>query len=67
MNLFDILMIIALGTLFGTMIGLLIGYAAQRQGRLWSQMTPGQKMINIGLVLFFSAVCIAGLAWYEML
>jgi hypothetical protein len=67
MNLFDILMIIALGTLAGTMIGLLIGYTAQRQGQPWSQMTHRQKTINIGLVLFFSTVCIAGLAWYEML
>jgi NhaP-type Na+/H+ or K+/H+ antiporter len=67
MNLFDILMIIALGTLAGTMIGLLIGYAARRQGRPWSQMVPREQMIAIVLVLSFSALCVAGLAWYEML
>ena len=67
MNLFDVLMIIALGTLAGTMIGLSIGYAAQRQGHRWSLMTHREKMINIVLVLFFSAVCIAGLAWYELM
>jgi hypothetical protein len=27
-------------------------------------MTGKEKTINIALVLFFSAVCIAGLAWY---
>jgi hypothetical protein len=67
MDLFDILMIIALGTLAGTMIGLLTGFAIKRQGYRWSLMTHKEKMINSGLVLFFSAVFIAGLAWYELM
>ncbi|MGA2121422.1 MAG: hypothetical protein ABSG49_05190 [Methanoregula sp.] len=67
MDLFDILMIIALGTLAGTMIGLLIGYAAKCQGYRWSLMTHKEKMIKSGLVLFFSAACIAGLVWYELM
>jgi membrane protein YqaA with SNARE-associated domain len=66
MDLFDILMIIALGTLAGTMIGLVIGYAAHRQRYRWALMTHKEKLINGVLVLFFSAVCIAGLAWYEL-
>ena len=66
MILFDMLMIVALGTLAGCMIGLFIGYAAHRQGQQWSLMTQKEKMINTVLVLFFSALCIAGLAWYEL-
>jgi len=66
MNTFDILMIIALGTLAGTGIGLCIGFAAKRQEQPWSMMTKKDKMINLALILFFSAVCIAGLVWYEL-
>jgi hypothetical protein len=67
MNTFDILMVIALGTLAGTVIGLFIGYAAKRQQPRWTLMTDRDKRINIALVLFFSAVCIAGLVLYEMM
>ncbi|MDD1689913.1 MAG: hypothetical protein LUQ66_04570 [Methanoregula sp.] len=67
MNTFDILMVIALGTLAGTVIGLFIGYAAKRQQPRWTVMTDRDKLINIALVLFFSAVCIAGLSLYEMM
>lgn len=66
MNTFDILMIIALGTLAGTVIGLSVGYAAKHQKPRWSLMTRQEKAINLALVLFFSAVCIAGLVWYEL-
>lgn len=64
---FDILMILALGSLFGTGIGLAIGFLAKKQGPSWGLMTRKDKIINIALVLFFSAVCIAGLAAYELL
>ena len=67
MNAFDILMIVALGTLAGTAIGLLIGWAAHRQKPQWSLMTSREKTINLALVLLFSAACIAGLAWYELM
>lgn len=67
MNTFDILMVIALGTLAGTVIGLFIGYAAKRQQPRWTVMTDRDKLINIALVLFFSVVCIAGLSLYEMM
>ncbi|MDD1693219.1 MAG: hypothetical protein LUQ71_00695 [Methanoregula sp.] len=67
LNTFDLLMIIALGSLAGTSIGLTIGYAAKRQKPHWSMMTQREKLINMALVLFFSAVCIAGLAGYEMM
>lgn len=67
MNTFDILMIIALGTLAGAGIGISIGYAAKRQKPRWSLMTQREKLINLALVIFFSAVCIAGLVWYELI
>jgi len=66
MNAFDILMIVALGTLAGAVIGLSIGWAAKYQEPRWSLMTSRNKMVNLALVLFFSIVCIAGLAWYEL-
>jgi NADH:ubiquinone oxidoreductase subunit 5 (subunit L)/multisubunit Na+/H+ antiporter MnhA subunit len=55
---------VALGALAGTGIGLFIGFVTKQQKSEWSAMTRKQKTINIGLVLFFSAVCITGLAWY---
>ena len=63
-SVFEILMAVALGSLAGTGIGLFIGFAAKEQRSEWSAMTRKEKTINIVLVLVFSAVCIAGLAWY---
>ena len=63
-SVFEILMAVALGALAGTAIGLFIGFAAKQQRSEWSAMTSREWTINIVLVLFFSAVCIAGLAWY---
>lgn len=64
---FDILMILALGSFFGTALGLAIGFLARRQKPDWGLMTRKDKIINIALVLFFSAACMAGLAVYELL
>lgn len=64
MNVFEILMAIGLGAIAGTAIGLFIGFMAKQQKSEWSCMTRREKTINLGLVLFFSAVCIAALAWY---
>jgi len=64
---FDILMILALGSLFGTGIGLAIGFLAHRQRPTWALMTQKDKIVNIALVLVFSAICIAGLTAYELL
>ena len=63
-SVFEILMAVALGSLAGTGIGLFIGFVAKQQKSEWSAMTRKEKTINSVLVLFFSAVCIAGLAWY---
>ena len=66
MAIFDILMVLALGTLAGTCIGLAIGCVAHRQHPIWQLMTQKEKMINIALVLFFSIICTAGLTWYSL-
>ena len=63
-NAFDILMIIALGSLTGTGIGLTIGFIAQQQKNAWSAMTRREKSINITLVIVCSVICIGGFAWY---
>ncbi|MGA2919075.1 hypothetical protein [Methanoregula sp.] len=63
---FDILMVVALGTLAGTILGLVIGFLARRQQPIWGEMTQKERIINIALVLFFSIICTAGLAWYAL-
>ena len=65
-TLFEILMVIALGTLGGTCFGLIIGYAARLQAPEWYQMTSRQKLLNCTLVIVCSAACIAELAWYVL-
>lgn len=64
---FDILMIIALGSLGGTAIGLVLGLLARRQSPDWGSMSRKDRLVNIVLVVFFSLVCMAGLAAYELL
>ncbi|MFA4877823.1 MAG: hypothetical protein WC586_10440 [Methanoregula sp.] len=65
-TLFEILMVIALGTLGGTCFGLLIGYCARLQKPDWFQMTRRERALNCALVLVCSAACIAELAWYVL-
>ncbi|HWS22570.1 MAG TPA: hypothetical protein VN227_08020 [Methanoregula sp.] len=61
---FEILMMVAFGTLAGTGIGLVIGFIAKKQKREWSAMTRKEHTINIVLVIMFCSVCIAGLGYY---
>jgi hypothetical protein len=61
---FAIQMVVALGTLSGTGIGLLIGFALGKQKSRWSAMTRQEKLINIALVTLCSVVCSAMLAYY---
>jgi len=65
-KLFAELMVIALGTMGGTGVGLLIGWAAGRQGRDWSAMSRNDKLINIGLIILFTLAFTAVLAWYSL-
>jgi NADH:ubiquinone oxidoreductase subunit 5 (subunit L)/multisubunit Na+/H+ antiporter MnhA subunit len=66
-NTFEILMMVALGALAGTGIGLLIGFMAKQQKNEWSAMTRKEHCINIILVIVFCAFCIAGLGSYYII
>jgi ABC-type antimicrobial peptide transport system permease subunit len=61
---FEILMMVAFGTLAGTGIGLVIGFIAKKQKSEWSAMSRKEHTINIVLVIMFCVVCIAGLGYY---
>ena len=63
-NVFDILMVIALGVLAGTGIGLLIGFFGKKQKGEWSAMTRNDQHFTTALVIVFCVICIAGLAYY---
>jgi hypothetical protein len=63
---FEILMVIALGTLAGTILGLGIGFVTGNQKNPWSLLTRRQKSINILLVAGCSVICVAALAWYSL-
>jgi hypothetical protein len=62
MNAFDILMVIAIGSLIGTGIGLTIGSVAKKQGSAASGMTCSDITLNSALVAVCSCISIAGLA-----
>ena len=66
-NMFDILMVIALGTLAGTGIGLFIGFFAGIQKSEWSAMNRTQKILQTALVILFCVICIAWLGYYFLI
>jgi hypothetical protein len=41
-----------------------LGFITGNQRPEWSAMSPREKKINVVLVVVFSVICIAGLAWY---
>ena len=66
-NVFDIMIVIALGTLAGTGIGLIIGFFAGIQKREWSAMNRNQQIFQLALLILFCVICIAGLAYYFLI
>ena len=66
-DMFDILMVIALGTLAGMGIALSIGFFARIQKREWSAMNQNQKTLQVALVILFCGICIAGLGYYFLI
>lgn len=63
-TLFDILMILSLGTLAGTGAGLIIGFVLKKQKAGWDAMPVKDKIINVLLILACSSVAVAALSWY---
>jgi hypothetical protein len=66
-NMFDILMVIALGTLAGTGIALIAGFFARIHKREWSAMNKNQKTLQAALVILFCGICIGGLGYYFLI
>jgi hypothetical protein len=64
---FEILMVVAFGTLSGTGIGLVIGFIAKKQKSEWSAMTRKERSINVVLIIVFCTICTAGLGFYYLL
>jgi hypothetical protein len=62
MNAFDILMVMSVGSLTGTGIGLTIGSAAKKQGSAASGMTRSDITLNSVLIGVCSCISIVGLA-----
>lgn len=63
-TLLDFLMILALGVLAGTGIGILIGVIARKQKREWAAMEKRDKITAVLLILVSSATITAVMAWY---
>jgi hypothetical protein len=63
-NTFDILMVVVLGSLAGTGIGILTAYVAKKQKNEWSAMSRKDKSITITLVITFSAIFCGVLGYY---
>lgn len=63
-TLLDILMILSLGLLAGTGIGLVIGFLAGKQKRDWSTMQRKERNTTVLLILACSVTFMAVLAWY---
>jgi NhaP-type Na+/H+ or K+/H+ antiporter len=60
----SVLMVISIGVMSGTAIGLMIGYALRKHERDWSAMTRHEKTVTTGLIVVCSGICCAGLGWY---
>jgi len=63
-TLLDFLMIVSLGILAGTGIGLCIGFFTNKQKRDWTMMQIHDKLTTAVLILVCSAIITAILGWY---
>ncbi|HVN73438.1 MAG TPA: hypothetical protein VMT44_02455 [Methanoregula sp.] len=66
-TLFAVLMVIALGLMAGSALGLIIGFLAGTQDEEWSAMDRRGKAVNAALVAICSLAAIMVLAWYSLL
>jgi hypothetical protein len=66
MDAFEILMVIALGSLAGTGIGILIGLLVNTQKKEGSVIIRNDKNITIGLIILCSFLCITVIGYYSL-
>jgi hypothetical protein len=66
-GLFPILMVVTIGLIAGSGIGLGIGYLTGKQKATWAEMTRNERLISGVLVVISSAIVIGGLAWQFLL
>jgi hypothetical protein len=66
MNAFDILMVIALGSLTGTGSGLIIGFIVKKRRTITSLTNPHGIVPDLALVVVSSCLSIAGFAWLSL-
>jgi hypothetical protein len=61
-----ILIVVSLGLFTGTGVGLIIGYCTKKQKPDWREMSRNEILINLGLMVTCSAICVGSLAWYAL-
>jgi hypothetical protein len=66
-NSFDILMVLALGTLAGAGAGLAIGSVVEKYKNPPSIISSHEMALNLSLVVIFSCISIAILGWFSLL
>jgi hypothetical protein len=55
-EMFDIVMVMALGSLAGSGTGIIIGYITNNQKNEWHAMSLREQTVSFALVLFFCAI-----------
>jgi hypothetical protein len=66
-EMFDILMVAALGTSAGAGTGLIIGCMTHHQKKDWKTMSTRERNINYALVLFFCVLFCGALGYYSLI
>ena len=66
-NVLAVLMVIALGLILGSAVGLIPGYILHRQGNSWLEMPARDRWFNIGCVAVCTIVAMAIIGWYSLL
>jgi hypothetical protein len=64
---FDILLAMALGLSGGSGIGIIVGYITRNQKNTWHAMSLKERTINIALAVFFCAIFCGGLGYYSLI
>jgi hypothetical protein len=66
-EMFDVMMVVALGSSAGSGTGIITGYITHNQKNEWCAMSSGEQTINIALVIFFCAIFCGGLEYYSLI